>query len=143
MKNTDKPVIVKQSFNVSINELWKAITDLNQMKQWFFENIETFEPKVGFKTKFTVQNEDRVFPHLWEITEVLPLKRVRYNWKYEGYEGDSFVTFEVFETEKGSQLVLTHKITESFTTNIEEFKRESCVGGWNWFIKERLASFLK
>ncbi|WP_299104914.1 SRPBCC domain-containing protein [uncultured Tenacibaculum sp.] len=142
MKKTDKPVIVEENFTVSINELWGAITEVNRMKQWFFENIESFEPTVGFKTKFIVQNEDRIFPHLWEVTEVIPKERICYNWKYEGYKGDSFVTFEIFKSEQGSKLILTHKVTESFTADIEEFKRESCIGGWNWFIKNQLKNYL-
>lgn len=142
MKKTDKPVIIEENFTVSINKLWSAITEVNRMKKWFFENIESFEPTVGFKTKFIVQNEDRIFPHLWEITEVIPKERICYNWKYAGYEGDSFITFEISKSKQGSKLVLTHKVTESFTTNIEEFKRESCIGGWNWFIKNQLKNYL-
>lgn len=93
MKNTDKPIVVEQTFDVSITELWNAITELKQMKQWFFENIESFEPKVGFETRFVVENEGSVFPHLWKITEVERLKKITYNWKYEGYTGDSFCNF--------------------------------------------------
>ena len=85
MKITDKPIVVEQTFDVSITELWNAITELKQMTQWFFENIESFEPKVGFETKFVIENEGRVFSHLWKITEVERLKKITYNWKYEEY----------------------------------------------------------
>ena len=60
-------------------------------------NIESFEPKIGFKTQFKVKSEDRTFTHLWTITEVEPLKKIVYNWKYEEYAGDSFVYFELFQ----------------------------------------------
>lgn len=143
MKNTDKPIVVEQTFDVSITELWNAITELKQMKQWFFENIESFEPKVGFETRFVVENEGSVFPHLWKITEVERLNKITYNWKYEGYTGDSFVTFELVEQGKNTKLKLVHTTTKDFPSNIPEFTRESCIGGWNYFIKQRLKEYLK
>lgn len=143
MKKTDKPIIIKETFNVPIEELWDAITNVNRMRKWFFENIESFEPKVGFETQFIVKNKGRVFPHLWKITEVELEKRITYEWKYKGYEGNSFVTFELIESGKSSTLILTHMVTETFPQNIDEFKRESCIGGWNWFIKQRLKQYLE
>ena len=50
MRNTDKPVIVEQIFNTTIANVWDAITELDQMKQWYFNNIESFKPEVGFET---------------------------------------------------------------------------------------------
>ncbi len=143
MQYSEDPIAVEQSFEVELDRLWEAITELDQMRQWFFENIGAFEPKEGFETRFIVKNEDRIFPHLWKITEVDPLKKIVYNWKYEGYAGDSFVTFELSEREKGSHLKLTHQITERFQQNIPEFHRENCLEGWNWFIKRRLKDYLE
>jgi uncharacterized protein YndB with AHSA1/START domain len=143
MTITDKAVITEQSFPVSIDRLWNALTEAEQMRQWFFENIEAFEAKEGFETKFIVQSEERVFPHLWKITEVEPKKKIVYNWKYEGYAGDSYVTFELMEKNEGSKLKLTHEVTEDFPQDVPEFKRESCQQGWDYFIKERLKEYLK
>lgn len=143
MKKSNKPIVVEETFKVSTRELWSAITELNRMTKWFFENINSFEPKVGFETRFIVKNEDRIFPHFWRITEVNSEKSITYNWKYEGYEGDSFVTFELFEYENSSKLILTHQVTKTFPENIEEFKRENCLGGWNWFIKKSLKEYLE
>lgn len=112
------------------------------MTQWFFENIETFKPEVGFETKFIVENDGRIFPHLWRITEVEPYKMITYNWKYEGYAGDSEVIFELSEQNIGTKLKLTHRVLENFPQNIPEFERESCISGWNYFIKQRLVIYL-
>lgn len=143
MKKTDEPIVIEETFDVSIQKLWKAITDINCMTKWFFENIKSFEPRVGFETRFIIKNEDRIFPHLWKITDVRPEKSISYNWKYEGFEGDSFVRFELSENGKGSKLMLTHTVTETFPQNIAEFKSESCIEGWNWFIKNRLKEYLQ
>ncbi len=142
MMKTDH-VVVEQSFFQPKEVVWKAITQVDQLKQWFFENIENFEAKPGFKTRFVVENEGRVFPHLWTITEVQAEQKITYNWKYESYEGDSYVCFELFETDGQTSLRLSHDVTESFPQHIPEFTREACEGGWNYFIKERLVEYLR
>lgn len=143
MKKTDPPIIVKQRFENSINEVWAALTDVDLMKQWFFDNIVSFKPEVGFATEFVVHNEGRNFTHLWEITEVISNEKIVYNWKYKEYPGDSFVTFELFEGENHVTLTLSTKVAENFPHDIPEFKRESAINGWNYFIKERLKQFLE
>lgn len=44
----EKAIVVEQLFECPPGGLWEAITDLQQMKQWFFNNIPSFEPVVGF-----------------------------------------------------------------------------------------------
>ena len=112
------------------------------MKQWFFEQMENFEPVVGFETSFVVKSGDRIFPHLWKITEVIKESRIVYSWKYEGYEGDSFVTFLVTENNSGTEITVTTEIIEDFTDNIPEFQPESCIAGWEYFLN-RLNSYLQ
>ena len=143
MRKGDEPIIVEQSFDASIESVWKAITDVDQMRQWFFENIRSFKPEVGFETQFNVQSGDRNFLHKWKVTEVMPLKKITYNWKYEVYPGDSFVVFELFGQNNLTVLRLTHKVLESFPQDIPEFRRESGVEGWTYFIKQCLKEFLE
>jgi uncharacterized protein YndB with AHSA1/START domain len=142
MKTTDPPIIVEQIFNRSTAVVWQAITNVDQMTQWFFKDIPDFIPKVGFKTQFNVQTPNRDFLHLWTITEVIPLQKIVCNWKYKDYVGDSYVTFELFESQDQTKLVLTTTVTEDFDDTIEEFKYESGLAGWNYFIKESLKHFL-
>jgi uncharacterized protein YndB with AHSA1/START domain len=143
MKSTDTPIVVEQNFDISLRDVWKAITELEQMKQWFFENIEAFEPEVGFQTKFEISIDGRVFPHHWKIKEVEAPRKITYNWKYEGYAGDSDVCFELFEAGENTKLKLTHIVSKDFPASIPEFSRDSCIGGWNYFIKQRLNTYLK
>ena len=138
----ETPVIVVQSFPVSKENLWNAITQQPKMIQWFFENIPDFKPKTGFTTTFVVENEGRVFPHLWAITQVQPHKKIEYNWKYKGYPGDATVTFELQEQGQNTLLKVTHRVIEAFPQNIPEFTRESCEAGWKYFIQQRLKDYL-
>lgn len=139
------PVIVEEHINASVESVWNAITDLETMKLWYFENIDQFKPEVGAKSKFEVNTGERVFTHLWEITEVHPLKLIAYNWRYAEYPGDSVVTFQLWD-EDGvgvTKLRLTAKFIDDFPAEIPEFKRESCEAGWRYFIQQRLKNFLE
>ena len=143
MKKDDEPVIVEQTFHTSIDAVWKAITEIDQMRRWFFDNIPSFKPEVGFETRFNVTSKGRHFLHLWKVTEVVPLKKITCNWKYEGYAGDSFVVFELFEQDNATTLRVTNRVVEDFPEDIPEFSRESCIGGWTFFIKKSLKEFLE
>jgi uncharacterized protein YndB with AHSA1/START domain len=143
MKKNDEPIIVEQVFSAPIETVWTAITDIDHMRQWYFENIPAFKAEVGFETQFDVQSGERIFPHRWKITEVMPLKKRVYNWNFDGYPGDSFVVFELFKQNELTKLRLTLRVVETFPQDIPEFLRESCIGGWNFFLKERLKEFLE
>jgi uncharacterized protein YndB with AHSA1/START domain len=143
MKSVVEPIVVEQTFNATLETVWKAITDVELMKQWYFNMIPSFKPEVGFETKFNVESGGRNFLHMWKVTEVIPFKRISYNWKYEGIPGDSFLVFELLRQNERTSLRHTHQVTESFPEDIPEFKRESGVDGWNYFIKKSLKEFLE
>jgi uncharacterized protein YndB with AHSA1/START domain len=143
MSTNTGPVVVEQTLDAPLAVVWKAITDQDQMRQWFFETMTEFEPVIGFETQFNVRCEDRDYPHLWKITEVVPEKRIAYGWRYGGYPGNSTVVWELSETPHGTKLSLTHKGHETFPQDDPVFSRESCQGGWDFFIRERLKAFLE
>lgn len=138
-----EPIVVEQTFALSKQTVWKAITDHGQMIKWFFDNIPDFKPEVGFETQFSVNTGERDFVHLWKITEVIPEQKIVYDWRYKDISGAGHVTFEVFEEEAGSRLRLTSDGLESFPRDIPEFSRESGLGGWTYFIQGTLKSYLE
>lgn len=142
MSKGNEPIIVEQIFNKSKEEVWSAITDPNKMREWFFENIPDFIPQEGFETRFNVDTGERQFMHLWKITEVIPFEKIVYDWRYENLEGIGIVSFELFEQNPKTLLRLTNLGLETFPPNIPEFSRESCKGGWYYFINQRLNEFL-
>jgi uncharacterized protein YndB with AHSA1/START domain len=143
MRKTDEPVIVEQTFDASIDTVWNAITVLEQMRQWYFENIPSFKAEVGFKTQFNVISEGRNFLHMWEIREVVPLKRISYSWRFKEYAGEGLVVFELSAQNDLTMLKLTNSVLESFPDGIPEFIRESCIRGWEYFIQNRLKEYLE
>ena len=142
MRTHEEPVVVEQEFNRPRADVWNAITKIEEMRNWYFENIPDFKAEVGFCTRFPVDAGDRIFLHLWQVTEVVPQRKVVYNWKYEGHAGDSLISFEVSGDEHSCQLRVTMQVLEDFSEDIPEFTRESCVGGWTYFINERLKAYL-
>ena len=142
MKERGIAVVVEQLFQLPIKKVWAAITELDQMKQWFFSDIPAFEPETGFRTEFLVRVDGRSFTHVWKIKELIPGRKIRYHWSYKEYKGEGLVTFELHEKQGQTLLVLTNEGLESFPDNIPEFSRESCEAGWNYFIKESLKGYL-
>ena len=134
MSEVSQPVVVAQTCEATCEQVWEALTSREQMVQWYFEDIPAFEPEVGFSTEFVVQSEDRVFTHLWKVTESNPGRTVAYDWSYREWEGNAKVTFDLEPTETGCCVTLTCEGVETFTADIPEFKRESCEGGWQYFL---------
>ncbi len=136
-------IILERLFNVSPTKVWKALTDKNEMKNWYF-NLEEFKAEVGFKFKFTGGHDNAVqYLHLCEITEVIPNKKLSYSWCYDGYTGISFVTFELFEQNNKTLLKLTHQGIETFPIENKDFAIHNFEEGWNEIINNSLSKYLE
>jgi uncharacterized protein YndB with AHSA1/START domain len=142
MKRTDPPIIVEVIVSANKVDIWNAITYRDTMIQWYFDNIPEFEPIVGFTTQFPVVSGDRTFTHIWKVTEVNPGSGITYEWTYREYPGKAAVTFNILDSGGSFTMRLTNTILEDFPQDIPEFRRESCKGGWEYFIQGRLKSFL-
>ena len=114
MKN--EPFVIERTFNAPIEKVQNAITDKDEMTQWYFD-IKTFKPEVGFEFQFYAGTEEKQWLHLCKIIEVIPKRKLTYSWKYHGYEGNSFVTFELFAEKDKTRLRLTHEGLETFPGN--------------------------
>jgi uncharacterized protein YndB with AHSA1/START domain len=113
------------------------------MRQWYFDNIPAFRAEVSFETQFKVHSGGRDFMHMWRVTEVVPLKRISYTWEYDAFSGEAVVSFELFDEGDSTRLRLTNSVLRDFPGDIPEFKRESCIAGWEYFIHGRLRDYLE
>jgi len=143
MLKSEPPIVVEQPLSASVEVIWAALTEPDQMRQWFFEVMPDFKAEVGFETKFDLSNEGRDFPHIWKVVEVVPNEKLVVNWTFGGYEGSSNVHFEIVPAEEANVVRLTTEVLEDFLQDIPEFKRESGVGGWEYFINGQLKTFLE
>lgn len=135
--------IIEQTFNAPLELVWKAITEKEDMKQWYFD-FKEFIPEIGFEFQFWGgPAEDRQYLHLCKITEVVPAKKLSYSWRYEGFEGNTIVTFELLDKGDQTTLKLTHKELETFPASNPDFAKENFIEGWNWIIDTSLKEFLE
>jgi uncharacterized protein YndB with AHSA1/START domain len=136
------PFVIERTYNAPVEKVWKAITDRDQMKKWYFD-MEKFKPEVGFEFQFEGSNENKTYLHLCKITEVIVNKKLTYSWRYDGYEGVSFVTFELFEESDKTRLTLTHEGLENFPINNPDFAKENFVAGWTQIIGSSLKEYVE
>lgn len=137
-----QPFIIERTYNAPIARVWQALTDKNEMKQWYFD-LKEFKPEVGFKFQFWGGDEKKKYLHLCEITEVVPSKKLTYSWRYDGYTGNSFVTFELFPEGNKTRLKLTHEGIETFPADEPALDRKNFEWGWNQIIGTSLKEFLE
>lgn len=137
-----EPFVIEQSFNLPVEKVWKAITNKDDMKNWYFDLAE-FKPEVGFQFQFYGGTEEKQWLHICKITEVIPGKKLTHSWRYDGYEGISFVTFELFENGNQTRLRLTHEGIETFSSKEPEFAKENFVAGWTHIIGTSLKNYME
>ncbi len=137
-----QPVIVERVFNVTADKVWSAITQNEEMKQWFFK-LEDFKPKVGFKFDFTGgPDEGKQYLHLCEVTEVVEGNKIAYTWRYDNYPGNSLVTWELFDKGDQTLLRITHSGLETFAEAGNDFERNNFNEGWTYFLDTALKGYL-
>jgi uncharacterized protein YndB with AHSA1/START domain len=137
---SNQPIIKEVTINAPVSKVWKAITDRDEMKQWYFD-LATFKAEPGFEFRFMGGDECTQYLHLCKVMEVIPNKKLSYSWRYEGIEGESLVTIELFEEGQQTRVRLMHEGVESFKTDDLNFKRESFVAGWDHIIGISLKEF--
>ena len=131
-------------FRVTVTRLWKALTDIHEMKQWYFPMLEAFLPEPGFETVFTVHNEGQEYPHRWKITEAIPNQKLGYSWRFDGFPGDSLLSFELFEVPEGTKLRLVHSGLQSFQPKQHpQLSKDNFEAGWNQIIGTALKTYLE
>jgi uncharacterized protein YndB with AHSA1/START domain len=136
------PLIIEQTYSASIAEVWKAMTNKEDMKQWYFD-LEEFKPEVGFEFRFLGgPDENSQYLHICKITEVIPERKLSYSWRYEGQPGNSLVTFELFEEGTKTRLKLTHSGLETFSKH-SDFARKNFVEGWTHITGTSLKAFVE
>ena len=139
----NEPFIVEQTYNAPPEKVWRAITNSEEMKQWYF-NIPDFVPEIGFEFNFVGgPDESRQYKHLCKIVEVVKGKKLAYSWRYDGYEGNSKVRFELFPEGQQTKLKLTHEGLETFPADQPDFAKANFVEGWTLIICTALKEFVE
>jgi uncharacterized protein YndB with AHSA1/START domain len=111
----ENSIIIKKKINASIEKVWKALTDKNELPSWYFD-IADFEAEVGKFFNFYEPGEEKKYLHT--------------TWNLESDANGTFVT-------------LTHEGTEKLKDLGEGFAKESFTQGWNEIIGQSLKLYLE
>jgi len=139
--NVADAVVIERTFNAPVERVWKALTDVDEMRQWYFD-LKEFRPEIGFEFEFVVEHGGMTYHHLCNITEVIPQKKLAYTWRYKGHEGDSLVTFELAAAGDRTRLKLMHEGLDTFP-KLPSFARENFLKGWTEIIGSELKQFVE
>jgi uncharacterized protein YndB with AHSA1/START domain len=140
MDNT--PVIIEKIYPAPVSKIWKAITDKEQMKEWYF-TIDDFQLKEGAEFNFHVEFEGNDFHHHCVIKEIIPEKRLVHTWTHPGQsKGESLVVWELNPVDGITKLKLTHSGIENFADAGEGFSHENYQQGWEEILGTYLKDFL-
>jgi len=139
----NEPIIIERVFNALISKVWKAITDRDEMGKWYFDLAE-FKAETGYKFQFFGgPSPDRQYLHLCEITEVIDERKLSHSWRFDGYRGNSILTFELSAQDNKTLLKLTHSGLETFPEENPDFAKANFVIGWNEIINVSLKKYLE
>lgn len=137
-----KIVVIERIYEATIEKVWEALTNKDQMKQWYFD-VSDFKAEVGFEFQFSAENEGKIYLHKCKVVGAKPITKIAYTWSYEGYEGQSLVTFELFsEDENKTRLKLTHSGTDSFLSH-PDFEKADFNEGWESILGQSLRNFVE
>jgi uncharacterized protein YndB with AHSA1/START domain len=90
------PFVIEITYDAKPDRVWQAITDKEKMKEWYFD-LKEFKPEVGFEFEFSGGPPEKSYLHLCKVTEVITGQKLTHSWRYDGYAGNSFVTWELFD----------------------------------------------
>lgn len=137
-----KPVIVEKTCSATVERVWRALTEREQMEQWYF-HLDDFQAEPGFHFSFPGQgHKGEKYIHHCTVTEVIPMQRLQFSWAYEGYDGYSLVTFELTSVGNKTKLTVTHHGLETFPQGTPDFAWGSFNEGWNHIVGISLPEFL-
>ena len=138
-----KMVVIERTYEAPIEIVWEALTNKDQMKHWYFE-VSDFKAEVGFKFQFSAESEGKTYVHKCRVVESNPITKIAYTWSYDGYAGQSLVTFELFSEDKDkTRLKLTHSDLDTFSKENPEFSQERFNEGWQNILGQSLSNFVE
>lgn len=138
----NSPITIETVYNAPMEKVWNAISTKEEMKEWYFD-IENFKLETGFTFEFWGGTENKKYLHKCEITEIIPLQKLAYTWRYDGYTGNSLVTFQLQAEGLKTRIKLTHSGVETFPKEEKDFVKSNFQEGWHHLITISLPNYLQ
>lgn len=129
-----EPLVIERIINEPAARVWRALTDRDELKQWL-PFLKDFKLEVGHEVRFELgKDPEHQYLHVSKLIEVVDGQKLTYGWRYEGYPGDSHVTFELFADGDKTKLKLTHRILEPFPADNPDFAPSGFKEGWTYTV---------
>jgi uncharacterized protein YndB with AHSA1/START domain len=139
----EKTVTKEFIYNTSPEKFWKALTEKEEMKLWYFD-LKEFKPEVGFEFRFWGGTEERQYLHICVITELITGRKLCHTWSYDGIEGLTDLCFEIIPTKDGNtKLKLSHTGFETFPADNSDLDVKNFEEGWNSILGTSLKNYLE
>jgi uncharacterized protein YndB with AHSA1/START domain len=72
-----QPYVIERICNAPVAKVWQAMTQYEQMKQWYFD-LPGFKPEVGYGFTFTGGPKDgKKYKHVCQVTEAVENQKLR------------------------------------------------------------------
>ena len=126
-------------YDAAVEKIWHALTCVKQMRQWYFPQLQQFEPVEGYKFKF--KDDGSEFQKEWTVINVVYGKTLAHSWAYKGYKGMSEVIFDLSKEAEITILTVTQTGLESFPDD-PHFRRERFESGWDNLLGQNLRGLL-
>ncbi|WP_126651459.1 SRPBCC family protein [Chryseobacterium aureum] len=137
------PITIQYTINASAEKVWKALTDKNEMKSWYFD-IQDFVLEQGAEFNFYEPGGANKYHHQGRILEIVPVQKLKHTWSYPDFSAlKTMVTWELLPEEGSTLVKLTHEDIENFKDLGESFSRQNFTEGWNTIIGQSLKEYLE
>lgn len=131
---TDTTLTIRRTFKATQEQVFKALTDLGQMKQWMAPGsmqVSGLQADVRVGGKFRLKMKEPGDPGdqiaMGEYREITAPKKLVFSWAWEGADepGDTLVTISLNKVKEGTELILTHEVF------VSKEARDQHADGWN------------
>lgn len=136
------PIRVKQLFDCSPKEVWKAISEESALRQWFFP-VENYKLQEGEEFSFWSGEDPSLTYHKCRFLFIEEQSTIEYSWELPNEsKGMSIVRWELEEEDGKTLLTFTHngiaQLSDSkFRLDYEYFAKE-----WSYIIMTSLTEYL-
>lgn len=138
----NRDVIKEITVKASCQKVWLALTNPSEMKKWYFD-LPEFKAETGYKFTFEgISSEGKTYVHHCEIVEVVQSRKLRYTWTYEGYSGQSMVSFELVPLAGETLIILVHSGIDTFPKTNTDLSFKNFDTGWEAIIGDSLRNLL-
>lgn len=146
-----RSVRFEREYEASVEEVWAAVTEPDQLRRWLAIGGAVLEPRVGgrFEVRMT---EDDMETAWGAVLAFDPPRLLELEWRYEG-EDESVLRIELEPRGDGTLLVLDHRLLQArqaagygagwhaYLDALEDVLDGRTAGSWAQRFQERLEDY--